>query len=182
MTPPETAAGVPLDPARAGLKALYLDLQEELARHAPVCVLSGKCCRFQEYGHTLFLSALEMEHLLAEAPPAFRPLDEGATCPWQDPSGRCTAREARPLGCRVYYCDPGFQDRMNDVAEAHVSRLKMLSERYGRPWSYAPLHVHLRAASAEGRWVSPTVAAAGAAAAPAGPRGSELVPAPGLPT
>jgi superfamily I DNA/RNA helicase len=27
----------------------------------PVCVASGRCCRFKEYGHTLFLSNLEAE-------------------------------------------------------------------------------------------------------------------------
>src|SRR3954452_19573866 len=94
---------------RAALHALYAALDEEVARLGPVCRLSGRCCRFAEYDHTLFVSAPEMAVLLADAPPPSRPLDDGETCPWQDTKGRCTAREARPLGCRVYYCDPTYQ-------------------------------------------------------------------------
>ncbi len=90
---------------------MYRDLDAEVAGPAPVCLVSGLCCRFEEYGHTLFVSAPEMAILLADAPPPSRPLDDGATCPWQDARGRCTAREARPLGCRVYFCDPTYQDQ-----------------------------------------------------------------------
>ena len=51
-----------------------------------------------------------------------RPLDQGATCPWQDSRGHCTAREARPLGCRVYYCDPAFEeDRIGSQNDSSIA-------------------------------------------------------------
>ena len=93
-------------------------LDAAVARLGPVCRISGRCCRFREYGHTLFLSAPEADYLLSEAPAPVRPLDDGETCPWQDVRGRCTARDARPLGCRVYFCDPAYQDAAPELSRA----------------------------------------------------------------
>ena len=102
-----------------------------MARLGPVCELSGRCCRFLEYGHTLFVSTAEVQFLLGSAPPPQRPLDQGATCPWQDSRGHCTAREARPLGCRIYYCDPAFQEESHRLSERFIDRLKRLSTKHG---------------------------------------------------
>ncbi|MBV8677864.1 MAG: hypothetical protein JO355_11950 [Planctomycetaceae bacterium] len=156
MTPPPNETGR-LDPARfrEPLRALYAALDAEVARLGPVCQLSGRCCRFVEYDHVLFLSAPEAMLLLADAPPPARPLDRGETCPWQDLRGRCTAREARPLGCRVYFCDPAYQDRAPELSEMFLARLKRLADDLGLPWGYAPLHVHLLRAQAEGRFAPP---------------------------
>ena len=73
---------------RDALRALYAELDAEVAAaRARSAELSGRCCRFAEYDHTLFLSAPEAALLLADAPPPSRPLDDGATCPWQDARG-----------------------------------------------------------------------------------------------
>jgi hypothetical protein len=152
-----TDAPVLPDPApfRDALRAIYAELDAEIARLAPRCALSGRCCRFEEYGHTLFLSAPEAALLLADAPPPVRPVDDGATCPWQDHRGRCTARDARPLGCRAYFCDPGYEPHAAGLSEAFIARLKRLADALGLPWNYAPLHRHLRQAEAAGRLVAP---------------------------
>jgi hypothetical protein len=138
----------------SALRALYVDLDLAVAASGPICRLSGRCCRFVEWDHTLFVSALEAAVLLADAPPPVRPLDDGATCPWQDAHGRCTARDARPLGCRVYYCDPSFQDRGPELCEIYLARLKRLVEDHGLPWDYAPLHNHLRRMTDAGRFLT----------------------------
>jgi hypothetical protein len=130
-------------PFHGDLRQVYVELDAEVARLAPVCQISGRCCRFREYGHTLFVSAPEVQYLLSEAPEPVRPLDEGETCPWQDDRGHCTARAARPLGCRVYFCDPAYQDAAPLLSERFIARLKRLAERHGLPWNYAPLHRHL---------------------------------------
>jgi hypothetical protein len=137
---------------RSELGALYRELDQEIANHHPVCELSGRCCRFKDYDHTLFLSTPEAALLLADAPPPVRPLDEGETCPWQDARGRCGARQARPLGCRVFFCDPGFTSAGPQIAEVFITKLKRLAERHGWPWNYARLHDHLEQARAEGRF------------------------------
>ena len=146
-----------LDPDRfrERVQAIYRDLDAEVAALAPVCQISGRCCRFVEYEHTLFVSAPEFAILLADAPEPSRPVDEGATCPWQGARGRCTAREARPLGCRVYFCDPSYAPHGPDVAEAAIKRLKALVEEMGLPWDYAPLHRHLHRAIDAGDYPAP---------------------------
>lgn len=140
------------------LHVIYQDLEKEIEQAGPVCDLSGRCCRFQEWDHTLFLSGIEAEILIREAPPSVRELDSGATCPWQDDRGRCTAREARPLGCRVYFCDPSYEGKAEALSEVYLARIKHLADESDRPWSYAPLHQHLRAAEERGTWCrfSPT--------------------------
>ena len=137
---------------REALRGVYAGLDDDVARLAPTCQVSGRCCRFEEYGHTLFVSAPEFALLLADAPPPPRPLDEGATCPWQDDRGRCSAREARPMGCRVYFCDPNYQEHAPEIAEAGIRRLKRLVDELDLPWDYAPLHRHLRRARDDGRF------------------------------
>ena len=153
MTRIEDSTGVlDVDRFREPLRGVYDSVDEEVARRAPVCRISGRCCRFEEYGHTLFVSAPEFALLLAEAPPPSRPPDDGATCPWQDERGRCSAREARPMGCRVYFCDPNFQVDAPEIAEAGIARLKRMVDDLGLPWDYAPLHRHLHMARDDGRF------------------------------
>ena len=136
---------------RLELRQLYQEVDQAVSDLGPVCELSGRCCRFQEYGHTLFLSAAEAVLLADEAPSPVRDLDAGESCPWQDAQGRCAAREARPLGCRVYFCDPLYEEHASKLTETFLKRLKRLADERDWPWHYAPLHEHLRAARAAGR-------------------------------
>src|SRR4051794_17177370 len=97
---------------------IYRDADRDVAAEGPVCVASGRCCRFKEYGHTLFLSNLEANVLLAEAPPYEQPVSSDF-CPFQK-GNLCTAREPRPLACRIYYCDPGYQEAGNLISEKYL--------------------------------------------------------------
>ncbi len=133
------------DLADTGLLAIYHDVDLAVASAGPVCELSGRCCRFKEYGHTLFVSGLEFQHLVSHAPSPTRAIDSGETCPWQNEHGHCQAREARPLGCRIYFCDPTYQTTAPVLSETFIARLKRLTEHLGVAWNYAPLHHHLHA-------------------------------------
>ncbi len=117
---------------------LYAEVDREVAAAGPVCVASGRCCRFQEYGHVLFLSNLEAEVLLSGAPAYESPVSADF-CPFQK-ENLCTAREPRPLGCRIYYCDPAYQDKSHEITEKYLRRLKDLAAAHGVAWEYAPLH------------------------------------------
>lgn len=128
---------------RQAVLELYREVDAEVAAAGPVCIASGRCCRFAEYGHTLFLSHIEAEVLLADAPPYDPASVTSAFCPFQK-GNLCTAREPRPLGCRVYYCDPNYQDRGVEISEKYLRRLKELAEIHQVGWRYAPLHVFLR--------------------------------------
>jgi hypothetical protein len=120
---------------------IYRAADAAVAAAGPVCVASGRCCRFKEFGHTLFLSSLEADVLLASAPPYDKPVSADF-CPFQK-DNLCTAREPRPLGCRVYYCDPSYQETGNHITETYLARLKKLAEEFKVPWQYAPLHQFL---------------------------------------
>jgi hypothetical protein len=134
------------------LRSLYQRLDETIAALSPVCQLSGRCCRFQEYGHTLFLSSVETDLLINAAPPPVRALDDGRFCPWQNDQDRCTAREARPLGCRVYFCDPAYESHAPEISERFIKLIKELVDSHQLPWDYAPLHRQLHQARESGRF------------------------------
>jgi hypothetical protein len=123
---------------------IYREADAAVAAAGPVCVASGRCCRFKEYGHSLFLSNLEAEVLLAAAPPYEQPVSSDF-CPFQK-ENLCTAREPRPLGCRVYFCDPNYQDKSHEITETYLRRLKALAAEHGLDWQYAPLHHFLNQA------------------------------------
>ncbi len=122
---------------------LYREVDADVRAAGPVCVASGRCCRFKEYGHVLFVSNLEADVLLAGAPPYETPVSPDF-CPFQK-DRLCTAREPRPLGCRVYYCDPAYQETGAAITEKYLNQLKALAEEHGVAWRYAPLHTFLNA-------------------------------------
>jgi Fe-S-cluster containining protein len=131
---------------RARVLEMYRDVDREVVAAGPICLASGRCCRFKEYGHTLFLSELEAEVLLEAAPPYASPVNADF-CPFQNDK-LCTAREPRPLGCRIYFCDPTYQERAAEISEKYLSRLKELARERGLTWRYAPLHTFLSEAAA----------------------------------
>lgn len=126
---------------RREILQVYQEADRAVAAAGPVCVASGRCCRFAEYGHTLFISNLEAEVLLESAPPFEQPVSSDF-CPFQKDK-LCTARDPRPLGCRVYFCDPNYQEKSQVISEEYLARLKRLAEEHGLEWRYAPLHVFL---------------------------------------
>lgn len=134
--------------------ALYAEVDAAIAAAGPKCDSSGRCCRFKEYGHTLFISNLEAEVLLASAPPFEQPVSRDF-CPFQV-ENLCTAREPRPLGCRVYFCDPSYQNTGNEITETYLRRLKALADELGLPWRYAPLHEFLNEAEPRSVHISKT--------------------------
>ena len=117
---------------------------EAVADLVPVCELSGRCCRFHEYGHTLFLSAAGSCPSAAEAPPPAGRSTTGERAPGKT-HGPLHGREARPLGCRVYFCDPAYQEHAPTLSRDISRRLKRLAEEHDWPWNYAPLHAPPRA-------------------------------------
>lgn len=124
-------------PVSAQLPQLYVELDKEVAAAAPICELSGRCCRFRDYGHTLFLSRPEAELLLQQRFPEGAVIDD-AGCPYQT-GNLCTARENRPLGCRVYYCDPRYAGVGEELSERYIRRLKDLHDETNTEWEYRPL-------------------------------------------
>jgi Fe-S-cluster containining protein len=132
------------DLERQQVLEVYAEADAAVAAAGPRCDASGRCCRFSEYGHTLFISHFEAEILLEKAPSYTAPASPDG-CPFQI-EGLCTARDSRPLGCRIYFCDPSYKTRMEEITEAGIAQLKSIADAYGSGWQYAPLHYFLNAA------------------------------------
>src|SRR6187551_527255 len=106
----------------AAVEAVYADLAKDVAERRPVCVASGRCCRFEEYGHRLYVTTVELAcfvHGLRETKPPFptRAWD-GTGCPFQ--AGKlCGVHPIRPFGCRMFFCDATSTDWQNEAYERH---------------------------------------------------------------
>jgi Fe-S-cluster containining protein len=118
----------------------------------PLCLASGACCRFEEYGHRMYLSGLEAAFVVARidtarAARAANPLrilevrDARARgdCPYLR-DGLCGEHEERPLGCRIFFCDKGADGRgaewQSELYESMHRETIALHERLGVPYRY----------------------------------------------
>jgi len=45
---------------REAVEGIYLELGKELEKRKPLCAVSGRCCRFEEYGHRLYVTTMEL--------------------------------------------------------------------------------------------------------------------------
>jgi hypothetical protein len=121
-------------PQAAELEALYARVSDLLAQERPVCQMSGVCCDFPNTDHELWSSGLEVDYARATAGGAVPRVDSGL-CPWHV-DGVCAHRTGRPLGCRLYFCDPKWADRMPEVYELFHAELKALHDRFGLDYTY----------------------------------------------
>ena len=135
------------------LRALYADVDAAIAQRGPTCWVSGKCCKFESFGHRLYVTALEVAWFLrqvdavdagaasdadAATPGGIRlpQLAETAgACPYQV-AGRCSTHAVRPLGCRIFFCQAGTEDWQQDLYESFLTRLRGLHERHGLDYRY----------------------------------------------
>jgi Fe-S-cluster containining protein len=116
------------------LEGIYADLDRELAVLRPLCQRSGRCCRFKEFGHQLWTTAVELDYLIErEGLPAPNAATE--VCPYLK-DGLCGVRDHRMLGCRIYFCDAGYKDAMGPLYEKYHARIKELQRRHGLPYEY----------------------------------------------
>jgi Fe-S-cluster containining protein len=120
------------------LEALYADLDRELSVLRPLCQRSGRCCRFRQAGHQLWTTEVELDYLVHHAgvPAALATAGtDPGTCPYLK-DGLCGVRDHRMLGCRIYFCDPGYEAAMGPLYEKYHARMKELHRRHGVPYRY----------------------------------------------
>jgi Fe-S-cluster containining protein len=130
---------------REALEGIYRDLGVEIAQRQPRCELSGRCCRFEEYGHRLYVTTIELAgfvHGLRQRAPAV-PAWDGRGCPFQV-SKLCTVHGIRPFGCRVFFCDPAATQWQNEAYERFHGQMKRLHDRYGVGYYYIEWREALR--------------------------------------
>lgn len=123
----------------AELAAVFAAVADEVARRAPVCWASGRCCNFKQTGHLLYVTGLEAAYTLVRcgSPGAARLAEAVATggCPFQT-LNLCGVHGDKPLGCRLYFCDRTAQQWQNDLYERLLGDLRSLHERHGVEYRY----------------------------------------------
>jgi Fe-S-cluster containining protein len=115
---------------------LYAELEGEIALRKPVCVMSGHCCRFEEYGHRLYVTTMELAAFVRRYQSiavAAKPVDGG--CAFQR-SRMCWVHAFRPMGCRLFFCDAAAGAWQQEKYEEFHSRLKRMHETMEVPYAY----------------------------------------------
>ena len=119
----------------AAMVEFYRRVDGHVAMMNPTCRLTGRCCRFGEYGHKMYVTEPELAYFLHQQAGAGLRRPRGTTCPYQQ--GRhCTVRDHRPLGCRVYFCDPSAKQWQGPVYEESLEELKGIGRRFGITYHY----------------------------------------------
>ncbi len=118
------------------MQALYAEVDSTVASHSPVCINRGHCCKFDTFGHKLYVTDVELRYFSEGMRSSWIEPTGEARCPYQS-GGRCNARERRPLGCRIFFCDPAAQAWQGPAYERFLERLKALGESFSVPYRYS---------------------------------------------
>jgi len=129
-------------PALKAVEDLYQDIERHLEGLDPACENCGKCCGFENFGHRLYVTTLEMLYFRHGSPHSGRPdnsvnklkFTEGK-CPYQKSRG-CTRRRQRPAGCRIFFCRDLPTDFQNELSEMVQDRLKRLHQHFQAVYYY----------------------------------------------
>jgi hypothetical protein len=119
---------------------LYNWLDSQLNQHsdlAGVCEVCGKCCDFDAFEHSLFVTPPELMYFTAKlGAENIKPMT-GSRCPY-NVGGRCTVYEYRFAGCRIFCCkaDVDFQDNLSELA---LRRLKSICAEFQISYHYTDL-------------------------------------------
>ncbi len=116
------------------MRSFYAEVDGLIAQRSGSCSSCGDCCRFSEYDHRLHVTALEVCYYLAGGDGL--PSISADACPHAF-EGRCRARARRPLGCRIFYCDPCAQNWQGPLTEQLLARLRAMHEELNVPYFYA---------------------------------------------
>lgn len=119
------------------LACLYRELDERFS--GCNCRSCGECCHFETYGHRLYATVLEVLFLVSRSGKARRRFGPDS-CGYQS-GAQCTAREGRPLACRLFFCGEDSPDSSD--YERALEKIRALTESAELPWDYRPLHEHM---------------------------------------
>jgi len=148
----------------AALRELYAELDAAVSAQSPTCWTSGKCCKFDDFGHRLYVTGLEIAWFLTQVASATsggdgqrvvaedrKPGNENrlgptgvrlpqfaehvGACPYQV-EGLCSTHAVRPLGCRIFFCQQGTEAWQQDLYESFLDRLRLLHDKHALDYRY----------------------------------------------
>ncbi len=108
---------------------VYRALADAIELRRPICQTSGRCCRFESFGHSLFVTTMELAAFTSKLPGHLPPAGikdwDGSGCPFQV-GGLCGVHAIRPFGCRIFFCDETSTDWQREQYERLHAELKRL--------------------------------------------------------
>jgi Fe-S-cluster containining protein len=123
--------------SNTNIKEIYKELEAELANINPGCNACGTCCHFDEFGHVLYTSTIEIDYIRKNVEiPDFDP--DKNVCPFLV-NYECSIRDHRALGCRVFFCNPNHKETLQEIYEKYYTMIKDLADNNDVEWQYAPM-------------------------------------------
>ncbi len=148
------------------LRGLLDEIDQQVNESGFTCQQSGRCCRFETFGHRLYMTGLEVAWFRSRVGPAggsgaallesdertigltvIDPRRDG--CPYQV-EGACGVHRDRPFACRVFFCQEGSDAWQGKRYEAFQLEMKRLHEELGLPYRYMEWRQGLADAGANG--------------------------------
>ena len=152
---------------RDALEHVYAAAMRAIAERQPKCEASGRCCRFEQYGHRLYVTGLEAAYTMMKLDAA-RPVNGLATLQSDTQAqrfvarvslpvlsssalqrarseggcpfqvdGLCSIHTIKPLACRTYFCDPTATEWQQDLTERLHAQITRIHTEYGVVYRYA---------------------------------------------
>lgn len=119
------------------LKEIYNKLEQELSRINPGCDACGTCCHFDEFDHVLYTSNIETDYIVNNVNvPHFDKKQN--ICPFLI-ENKCTIRDYRALGCRVFFCNPHYKETSQEIYNKYYNMIKKIAIKNQIDWQYAPM-------------------------------------------
>ncbi len=154
-------------PEVAGRLRVWLDeIDRRVGDSGFACQQSGRCCKFETFGHRLYMTGLEVAwfRMLAGAAggsrsdtrtadgkaiglPVIDPKRDG--CPYQV-DGACSVHRDRPFACRVFFCQAGSDAWQVERYEAFQLEMKHLHGELELPYRYMEWRQGLAGSAAQG--------------------------------
>lgn len=130
-------------------------IDKRVQEERPLCLASGACCNFEKHGHLLYVSGLEAAftvlrlealHGIEVRAKEIAQAKARGDCPYLT-HGFCGAHQERPLGCRIYYCDPRATHWQSDLYESTHKGVQDLHATLDIPYRYLEWREALRRVS-----------------------------------
>jgi len=142
------------------LRRLLDEIDQQVNQSGFTCQQSGRCCKFESFGHRLYMTGLEIAWFRSlvgdpstrvdDGPGSLPVLDEKRDgCPYQV-GGACSVHPDRPFACRIFFCQEGSDAWQSAQYEAFQAQIKKLHEELGLPYRYMEWRQGLADAQAAG--------------------------------
>jgi Fe-S-cluster containining protein len=142
------------------LRGLLDEIDRLVGESGFACQQSGRCCRFESFGHRLYMTGLEVawfrslvgsvsveDSEVGGKTIGLRVIDvKQDGCPYQV-DGACSVHGDRPFACRVFFCQEGSGDWQVKRYEVFQAEMKRLHEELDLPYRYMEWRAGLAASS-----------------------------------